>query len=175
MKTLEIDLTFRRLDFEELYFRNGNEKLFFSPTSKSQAYISIVVGLLFVNSLINFIITDTSQETVLFLFILWCVTLILFGEKIYKVLKWRKSIKTFLDKTSKYKVNKVILTENAMLLIEDTTETIEKWSNFKRVTINNESITMYGDENYLFPRKSMTAEEYELFKNIVHENIRNGL
>ncbi len=35
MDTTEIVLTFNRADFEEIYFRNNNEKIFLSPGSES--------------------------------------------------------------------------------------------------------------------------------------------
>ncbi len=174
MKALEIDLIFRKSDFEELFFRNGNEKLFFSPTAKNQTHVSIIAGIIFFLSVLNFIIFHNSQELVLFFFVLWCVSLIPLGEKIYAILKWRKSIKVFLEKTAKYKVNKIILTENTFSIIQDDEEIIQKWSDFKKVEINLEFVRLYSDIHYLFPSKSMTSEEFNLFKEKVSEEIKTA-
>lgn len=171
MKTIEINLTFRRADFEELYFRNGNENLFFSPTAKTQTYIFIFLGLLFFFFLGYFRITNESLENMLFICMLWILSAIILGGKIYVVLKWKKSIKQFLDVTSKYKINKLILSETSISIIQDDKEHIEKWSEFKKADINDESIILYSIVNYMFPRKSMTKEEYEFFKEIVRKKI----
>ncbi|WP_157485923.1 hypothetical protein [Flavobacterium soli] len=173
MKTIEIDLTFRRADFEELYFRNGNENLFFSPTAKTQTHIFIFLGLLFLFFLVHFRITNESQENMLFVCILWILSAIILGGKIYTVLKWRKSIKTFLDKTSKYKINKLIVSEVSISIIQDDKEHIEKWSEFKKADINDELIILCSTVNYMFPKKSMTNQEYELIKEIVRDRILN--
>lgn len=172
METIEINLHFRKADFEEIYFRNGSEKLFFSPTAKNETYFCIAMGLLFFVFLGYFVVTKKSQELVLFFCIIWILSIIFLCVKIYALLKWKKTVNDFLDKNSNYKTNKVILSDNSLTTIQDNEEISQKWSHFNTVEINDESIRMQSDIYYLFPSKSMTNEDYELFKDIVREKIK---
>ena len=96
------------------------------------------------------------------------------------LLDWRKSIKDYLDKVEKYKYHKIVLSESAFTLITDTDETIERWSEFKKVEINELSITLWGNESYLIPsylipKKSMDPKDYEFFEKEISEKMNNNL
>ena len=165
----EIILNFKRKDFEEIFFRDGNEKIFFSPMAKESTRLTLLFGITCLLLLMHSVSTDENWAWSVFalaVFIIQCVKLY---PKIAHLLKWRKEIKDYLDVTSKYQSNKIVLTEQTFSLIQDTNETIEHWSNFKTVQIKEDAIFLYGKIDYLLPKKSMEIGDYETLKEYIRK------
>ena len=59
MSTNEIILTFNRADFEELYFKDNNENIYFSHNTKERWLLAFVFGCLFFGSLTYSLITGS--------------------------------------------------------------------------------------------------------------------
>ncbi len=174
MQVTEIRLNFKKNHFEEIYFRNGNEKIFFSKTVKEHTYIVLFFGTLFLSSLIYSISTNTGWG----IFILLCIPMILsflmWLHMVRIVLKWRKSIKRYIEKICAYSNYKVVLSENTFSIIADNDETIEKWSELKQVEIDDLSLILHAVDNYMFPKKSISAEEFDFLKTEIGNKVKNG-
>ncbi|QCX01341.1 YcxB family protein [Aggregatimonas sangjinii] len=83
------------------------------------------------------------------------------------VRKWRRQIKEYLDSQEKYESHKIVVTDEYFSIIQDNEETIEKWSNFKRVKIFDSHIWLLGTENFIIPAKSMSPLEFNNLKRLV--------
>jgi len=110
------------------------------------------------------------------MFIIWSIIfVVILGNYIHtfkKLVEWKKSIQVYLDREEKYSKNKLILSDEYFSLIQDEKETIEHWSNFKKVQIEENYISLDGKENYLIPKKSMSAENYKLLKDFISEKLK---
>ena len=82
-----------------------------------------------------------------------------------------KFIVDYLNRLSAYKTQKLILSEGALSLVQDDKETIERWTEFMKVVIDEKAISLTASENYYFPKKSMKAEDYELLVTEVKSKI----
>ena len=109
----------------------------------------------------------------MFIGVLICVFFLYFYLRAFIVLrKWKRQINKFLDREEKYKRNKLILTENFFTIIQDDTETMEKWSNFRHANISEHYISLKGEVSYFIPSKSMSAENYAEVRKIISEKIK---
>ena len=171
MDTTEIKLNFNRADFEELHFKHGNEKVLFSKDVKPQFLLSLVAATLFVASLAYSISAHkfwgVSTITTL-IFILMVDHLI---RKMAPIVKWKRSIQDFLNEQSKFINQRLTLSESTLTLKQDTRVTIMPWKNFKKIVIDNKSISLYGESDLILPKKSMTWQEFDLLKSEVLKNV----
>lgn len=168
-----INLHVHRKDFEEVYFNGPAGSLFFSPGTKGKTVTTLVVGLILL--ILFFFKDDLSKEKygilyfVSFLFLLCAIFL---SVAINKISRWKKEVTAYL-KTLEHaeiyqiKFNKKIFTVN----INNQKETC-LWTEFTSAETGDEFISMEGKYNYMFPKKSMTLEEYEVLKQAVQKNIK---
>lgn len=162
-----IELKYDRKYFEEIYYNKDNVKAHNSNTLFT--LISLFCVLLTIYALY---ITKN---------IAWMLIIGLFSSYIYyewytKILvwiKWKIEVKKFLNGLDKIKENKLILGKNTFSLIQDTKETMEKWSELKKVEIEDDYILfIVGITPYLFPKKSMNLDEFQFLGNILTENFK---
>jgi YcxB-like protein len=165
MQTAEINLNFNKADFEEIHFRNGSEQILLSKMVKRQFILSLVTGAFFIASLIYSIITNKSWGIFTIITLIFVLIVNQLIRKMAPVIKWKRSIKDFLNEQAKFITRKLTLTEKTLTLKQDTTITIVRWEDFKKIVIDDKSICLYGDENFMFPKKSMTWQEFDLLKN----------
>jgi hypothetical protein len=173
MNATEIKLSFNKADFEEVFFRNGADNIFHSKNVKQQFVLSILAGLFFSFSLIYSIATNKwwgALTVVTLIFVLLVNELV---RKISPVMKWKRSIKDFLNAQAKFMNQKIALSENAITLQQDTTLTTIPWKDFKKVVIDDKSIGLYGDTDFIFPRKSMAWHEFELLCNEILSRVKS--
>ncbi|MCJ8154935.1 hypothetical protein MKJ01_14295 [Chryseobacterium sp. SSA4.19] len=165
-----INLHIDRKDFEEVYFSGTAGSLFFSPGTKGRTVTTLVVGLILL--ILFFFKDDLSKEKygilyfVSFLFLLCAVFL---SVAINKASRWRKEVTAYLKTLEnaeiyQIKFNKKIFTVN----INNQKETC-LWTEFTSAEISDTFISMEGKYNYMFPKKSMTPEEYESLKQAVQK------
>ena len=165
MNTTEITLNFNKADFEELYFKNGSDKVLLSKSVKEQFILSMIAATFFITSLIYSIIVNKSWgifKIITLIFVLIVNQLI---RKMAPVIKWKRSIKDFLNEQAKFITSKLTLSENTLTLKQDTTTTFVRWIDFKKVVIDDKSIILYGDQDFMFPKKSMTWQDFDLLRN----------
>jgi len=86
--------------------------------------------------------------------------------------KWRGGVKKYLDREEKYTKHKIILSDESLSVVQDNTETIEKWTNFDSAKISNTHILLEGKTNILIPSKCMSEKRYEEVNNIISKKIK---
>ena len=167
MNTNEITLNFNKADFEELHFKNRKDKILFSKIVKKQFIFSLIAACFFTGSLIYSIIFNKAWGIFTIITVIFVLIVNQLIRKMTPVIEWKRSIKEFLNEQAKFITRKLTLSENTLTLRQDTTITIVKWTDFKKVVIDDKSICLYGDENFLFPKKSMSWQEFDLLRNEV--------
>ena len=81
----------------------------------------------------------------------------------------------YLDRISTVKHHKLILSSNSISMIENGVETIVKWSAFSKLVIEKNHLSLWGSENFVFPKKSMSEDDYSLLTEIARSQIKHGL
>lgn len=168
-----IKLNVNRKDFEEIYFRENQGSLFFSPTTKGKTFTTIIVALILV--ILFYFKGDLSKEKfgilyfVSFLFLL-CTVYLSLG--INKVSRWKKQVNGYLKSLENSKIYKITFDDEVFNVNLNNQEELSKWEDFKYFEINNEFISLEGKYNYMFPKKSMTKADYDLLKQTLKKNIK---
>jgi hypothetical protein len=168
-----IELQYSRGDLEEIYFRNGGGKTFFNHHLKKQRNTFITIGIVFLAILVYVLSVKKNYGFLVFASILLCFAFFDWYKKASPGITWKRDIKNYLDKVDKIKNNKIILTENSFSLVQDSKEKIEKWTEFKRVEMDDNFISLDSNATgYVIPKKSMTPEEFQFLKTFLSEKLK---
>jgi hypothetical protein len=164
MNEKTIPLKYSKKDFEEIYFRDNRENLFFSPITKTLTITFITLSIITIIFYFGgFWGIDNWGMLYLLLFFL-TINLIRLVIGVLAVLKWRNSIYKYLETMEKYnKIEARVLTDFINVILDDKEDFIH-WNEFKRIEMNDNFIALEGKVNYLFPKKSMSEEDYIFFK-----------
>jgi hypothetical protein len=165
MNSAEITLNFNKTDFEELYFKNGSDRVLLSKIVKGQFILTLIAGALFISSLIYSIIVNKSWGIFTIVTLIFVLIVNQLIRKMTPVIKWKRSIRDFLNEQAKFISSKLTLSEKTLTVKQDTTITIVRWIDFKKVVIDDKSIILFGDKDFTFPKKSMTWQEFDLLRN----------
>jgi c-di-AMP phosphodiesterase-like protein len=173
METTEINLTFNRKDFEEIYFANRQANIFFSPTTKKHFLMLLIFSVAFIIMLLVSVYTNTFIFGFVVLLLITTLAAFNFVRRAYYLSNWRNRVKMHLDNISKHQRHKVILTDTAITVVMDDEELIEKWTAVDGATINNDYISLSTPHNHLFPRKAMSEKDYEVLKTFISNKVRS--
>lgn len=169
-----ISLNFNRKDFEEIYFRNNQGNFILSPMLKRDFKIFITSLLIFVGTVIYSWITNKNAWLIVISAIVTIITFIPYYTKVIQLKKWRNSVIEFIKVNEIFKQNKLILTENTLSLVQDEKEEINKWSAFTRAEITDNYLTLTGNTQYFFPKKSMPPDDYVYLIGKIKSHLKNN-
>ena len=170
-----IELNFNRNYFEEIYFKDGQASLFFSSAVKLSFIYFLSALVLFISSIIYSFATNKGAWLIVVLLVSLLLSFTNFYLKSSAIAKLRRAVSEYLDRVSKIKQHKLILTSSTLSMIEDGAETIVKWSAFSKLVIDQNHLSLWGNENFVFPKKSMSADDYNALTEIARCKIKNGL
>lgn len=159
-----ISLKFNQKDFEEIYFRDNQGSLFFSHKTKSLTITAIaLVVVLSILHFLNLISIDNFGIYYFLIFILLlCILRLIVG--MLDTLKWKKGITHYFKSMAVYKVFELQLTDD---FLHDSDESFTRWNELKNIQINDQYVALEGKDNFLFPRKSMSTDDYVYLKDSV--------
>jgi hypothetical protein len=176
MDNIIIELKYNRTDFEEIYYRNGDDKAFLNYHLRTERNTFFVVGFIFLLTLIYTLLINDNHVFIILIGVLLCFALYDWYKKASHWVKWKKEVKLYLDDLDKIRENKIVLSKNAFSLVQDKKETIEKWTEFKRAEIQENFISLTSNTTtYLIPKKSMTPDEFQFLRTMFAERIKNEL
>lgn len=168
-----INLIINRKDFEEVYFAGNQGSLFFSPTTKGKTFTTIVIGLIL--AILFIFKDDLSKEKfgilyfVSFLFLLCAVYLSL---AINKVSKWKKEVFSYLQTLENLEIYQIKFNNKVFKVNVNNKKETSLWTEFSSAEIGEKFISLEGKFNYMFPKKSMSAEDYKNLIEAVEKNIK---
>jgi hypothetical protein len=168
---MEINLNFRRKDFEEIYSTN-NAGSYIKDESIKTIFRNLMITVASVFCLLIYSYYKNSYGFFKASLIVLGVFCIAYFDQAIGIKRWRKSVKIYFEIQEKFKNNKLIVTDSYFSIIQDSTESLEKWSNLERAKISDKFIWLLGNENYLIPAKSMTKDDYEKFRRVVSEKFK---
>ncbi|WP_027379692.1 YcxB family protein [Chryseobacterium daeguense] len=163
----------KRQDFEEIYFSGNQGSLFFSSSTRGKTITTIVVGLILL--ILFFFKDDFTKEKfgilyfVSFLFLLCAVFL---SVSINKVSRWKKQVNGYLIKLENCKIYEITLDQNFFTVNIDGEKETSEWKDFEYFDSNGDYIALEGKYSYMFPKKSMSTQDYSLLKQTLTKNIK---
>jgi c-di-AMP phosphodiesterase-like protein len=168
---LEIELTFRRRDFEEVYYVNGQGSYTKDKNIKGAFHaLLICAGILMLSIIYSLLVNNYDLFSIVM--VITVIFLIVYINRALAIRKWRKQIKNYLNDQERYECHRLFLSDNSISINQDDKETILKWNNFNSATIRDSHIWLLGKENLLLPAKSMKKEEYVFLKTLVSEKLK---
>ena len=106
----------------------------------------------------------------LVLYFLICLFKLLVG--ILEILEWKKGITKYLKSLDKNSVFQLELTDDFLIVNIDCEEDYFQWKEFKKVELKNNYIFLQaGIQNCLFPKKSMSDEDYIFLKDSIQKKL----
>lgn len=174
MEELEIKLLINSDHFREIFYSNGQGNVFTAYWTKKAIIVTSI--LILAGLLIYFI--SLAYDNISWMLLL--AALALFPSIVYTVIavarymKWRAVVKNYLNHVEKYKSCSLILTANAFELKIDGESYIEAWNKLQSCQLKPNYIKLLGatGENYFFPAKTMTAEEFEKFQGYIKRGMK---
>ncbi len=170
-----IELNFNRKDFEDIYFKNKQADIFFSPQVKKSFILFLFISFLLISSVAYSLITNENAWLIIVLFLSLSLAFYNYFIRASPIYKWRKSVIEYLNKNSQINHHRLILTKNALIISQDQIETITKWTVFTKAIIDENHVSLVGTDNFLFPKSSMPAEDFEILSEIVRSRFKNGV
>lgn len=170
-----ISLTFRREDFEEIYFKNNQGDIFWGKPTKQNFIITLLCIAIFIISLSYSLYTNLLWGIPIIFFFLAIISYVSYNIHASPIIKWKKQVKNYLDALAKIKKYELLLTNEALTLIQDDETFITKWATFTKATLTDESITLNGSDTYFFPKKSMNSGDFKYLKELISHILQNGL
>ncbi len=167
MNPKEIPLSFNKADFEEIYFKDRSNKVLLSKNVKPYFILSIVAVCLLAASLIYSFVHHSGWGVVTVIAVIFVLAIYELSKKNSLAAKWKNSIRDHLDEQSKFISQKITLSEDTLTFKQDTKITIVRWAEFNRVVIDDKSITLYGNEDLLLPKKSFSYQDFDFLKEHV--------
>ncbi len=135
----------------------------------------ITIGMAFLATLIYVVVADKNSGFAIILGILFGVAFYDLFKKASPLLKWKAGVIAYLDDLDKIREHQFILTPHVFSLLQDGKETMEKWSELKRCELELDFISIITNSTtYLFPKKSMTAEEFEFLRAVLSEKMKDN-
>lgn len=166
--TLNVD----RKNFEEIYFSNNQGSLFFSPTTKSKTITTLIVIVVFFAVLaFKNQLSEKNVGILYFISFLFLLCAVYLSLGINKVSRWKKQVNGYLKTLENAERYELKISDENFKVNLNNEEEISEWKDFKYYEITNDFISLEGNYNYMFPKKSMTDKNYTLLKQAIKKNI----
>jgi hypothetical protein len=166
-----ITLNFNRKDFEEIYFRDNQGNLFVSKQIKNDFLFLVVAIVLFLFAILYSYINERYFWLTIISFVVLISSVVNYFAKAITIYKWKKSVNDLINYNSQFSEHKLIITTSSFTLIQDTTESISKWSAITNALIEDNYLIIYGQIEYFFPKKSMGIQDYQYLIDMIKKHI----
>lgn len=172
MTTKEIILKTDINDIREIYFRGNKQKYFFGPETKRQSVYLVLFIVIYPFFAVHAL---QSNDRWYFVFgsIFFSFLVYDFWRVAKPIIKWKKSILSFLKRIEKVEVMKLKYNDDYFIHIEDNKELKQEWSVIDRALINDRFIWLFSNTNILIPRSSMSEDEFIALSKTVMNKVKN--
>lgn len=168
---IQIDLNFERKFFEEIYFKNNKGNILFGSQTMEYSISIIILSVILFFTKSNSSLESNNWGLFYFILLLNIALIVILLIKVIPIIKWKKSIKEYLDFISNHQQFQLIATEESLIVALDENKTQERWREIKSYEENGDYISVKGNYEYFIPKKSMTNDEFEKLKIIIGKKV----
>jgi hypothetical protein len=168
----EIKLKVDVSELRSFYFENNEHRYFFGPNTKKQStylLLSLVVYPFYTIHTLN------TKDQAFFMFGTILLSLIVndYLKVALPIIKWKKSVETFLKEAEKIKDLRFIYSDDYVIHISDNQEIKQNWEIIEKAVINDRFIWLFSDNNILLPKNAMKEEEYQALIELIKIKVKN--
>lgn len=167
---IEINLNYTSNDLRDIYFGEGHHKYFFGPDTKRQSWMLVIALALYPIFLVYSIQLEDNWLMILGTIYLGLV-MYDFQRKTRPIIYWKKSVEAFLARVDANTEHRLCYDEDSISFFQGDTEVKMLWSGIKKASINDSYIGLTAESNLLFPKNSMTENEFLMLKKIVKKKV----
>lgn len=168
----EIILKVDMEDLRDIYFGKREHVYFFGPKTKTESIGLVCALVIFPVIVLYAIATESAGLGLVFSAIVFFTAVATFWSAAGPIIKWKKSVTTFLESASQVKSLKVIYNDEYILHIQDESETKQNWSIIERATTTDRFIELHANTYIFLPKSSMTPQEYQGLSDKVMEKVQ---
>lgn len=168
----EIHFKYNPEDLRDIYFGENKHKYLFGPETKKQSTFLIIAICVYP---FYFWYTLNLEDDGLFIVggMIFAWVCFDFRKVAKPIIEWKKSVLKFLADAEKIKELKVMYNNESIIHKQDNEEIKMNWSVIDHATINDRFIGLHASQNFIFPKSSMTDDEYKNLANIIIEKVKN--
>ena len=156
-----IKLNFRAEDFSPIYFQDNYHLVFKNPNTRNQALLAIAVGIIWIAVGIKLMAYGGPKGVFVIISFILAITTLRLKRRTDSIGRWKKDIDVFLKKLETPTDRSIVLTSESFIYQEEQEETLENWLDVQSAEITDDYISLNASSEYLFPRKSMTEQEFQ--------------
>lgn len=171
MEQTEIILKVDMEDLKDIYFGSREHVYFFGPKTKEISIALVCAAIFFPLMLVDAISTKKAGIGFFIATIGLFATVAGFWSAAGPIIKWKKSINTFLAKAEKVKNLRVIYNDEFIHHFQDDMETKLNWSAVERATITDRYLELHASTYIFLPKSAMTGQEYQVLSDKIMEKV----
>jgi hypothetical protein len=175
VETKLIPLEFSRRAFEDVYKPNEYGSMYRNKEARGHLMFFSLASVALLISVIISVVGNRLVVLTAMLALLWIGYLIWIVVVYLRLEKWKKSINTWIDSIGVYTKSSLTITGKGFLLTQDEKETYESWENITSCKSETNYIRITAKEEYMFPRDTMSARDFEYFRSFITSYLKNGL
>ena len=158
--------------FEEIYYTGKQGSLFFSSITRGKTITTIIVGaVLLLFLLFKDMLGKENVGILYFISFLFLFCAVFLSVSVNNVARWKKGVNGYLRSLENCSLYEIRFSNEFFNVAIDNQEEYSLWNDFLAADINEEYISLEGKHSYMFPKKSMSKEDYNLLKKYIKENI----
>lgn len=161
-----------RKDFENIYFKGNQGSLFLSPVTKGKTITTLIIGsILLIALLLKDQLGKENVGILYFLSFLFLLCAVFLSVSVNNVSRWKKGVDAYLRSLEKCSLYEITFSNEFFNVAIDHQEEHNVWKDFTTADINDDYISLDGKHSYMFPKKSMSKDDYHLLTKAIRQNI----
>jgi hypothetical protein len=170
-----IRLNYTRAGLEGVYDLSENGRLHRNKQIRPYFVFFLITSILLVISAMFSVIGNLFIVFTAMLLLIWIGSVIALLWLYLPIVRWRKDVMSSIHDILKYKDSSLEVTSNGFTLYQDDKETFVMWNSLISFQLESNYVFLSSKENFVFPRDSMSGEDFEFLKNYLSTNVKNGL
>lgn len=167
-----IHLKYNITDLIDIYFGEGDHIYFFGPKTKRQS-LQLVIALTTYPFFCFYVLKNHSDWVFLAGTILFTLICYDYWKVARPIIIWKKSVIRFLKEADDVKLLEFHYNNDYFIHIQDEHESKKDWSIVEYATINDKSIVIRAEKNFLLPKSAMSISEYEALADLLMQKVKN--
>ncbi|MBB4806058.1 hypothetical protein HNP38_001330 [Chryseobacterium defluvii] len=164
--------TDRRI-FEEIYFNGNQASLLLSPTTKGKTTTTLIIGAILLAALIlKNRLGEENLGILYFLSFLFLLCVIFLSVSVNNVVRWKKGVEQYLKSVEASKSYEIRFNNESFEINMDDQKESSLWKDFETADINDDYVSLEGKYNYMFPKKSMSTDDYIMLTAAIRKNFK---
>lgn len=167
-ETMEFNLSYRRTDFENIYYADSKGSYIKSEQVKKSVKFLMIAGIGFIICGCYSVFTE-NYTPLSYAVIALVIILFIYITEVMELYKWKNTVKTYLDGLDKVIKFSLTFGESYISITQDGFTYKYALKEFTKVDLTDEYVWLYGTDNILIPAASLDLGKFEELRNLVND------